>query len=187
MSMRKAQIQGQVFIYILILVIAGIIFIFGFNALQAFTKDIETSKLIKFEKDADRIFTKVGTEYGSRETYTFSLPSDYTEICIVDFDELDYDPYFGPLPDEFDSYPIMKSMIENGIRDNIFIYKEIYMKSFNIGKVQTIDCPAQGSEPRNLTCYTLFNGQVNLRIQGIGNVAQVFEEGPDEDCVLALP
>ena len=57
--MKKAQIQGQVFIYILTLIITGMILLYGYNAITGISKRAEQVELVKFKNDLKEDFETI--------------------------------------------------------------------------------------------------------------------------------
>jgi len=82
---KKAQILGQVFIFIL----AGLIFIliitYGYNAIQYFIETQEQVLLVDFRADLEIALEGVKRDYGSVRKAKFKLPSKYVGICFFDY------------------------------------------------------------------------------------------------------
>ncbi|MBU4493282.1 MAG: hypothetical protein KKA61_02835, partial [Nanoarchaeota archaeon] len=73
--MKKAQIHGQVFIYILTLIITAAILLYGYNAITSISTKAEQVEFVKFKNDLKQDFEKISTDYGSVEVETYSVPS----------------------------------------------------------------------------------------------------------------
>ncbi|MBS3118331.1 hypothetical protein J4417_01465 [Candidatus Woesearchaeota archaeon] len=87
MNRKRAQIIGQVFIYILAIVAFAAILSFGYIAVQKLlTKQCDV-KSIKFKTDLESTFTGIFGSYGKvRNNLDFTLPCETKKVCFVDFD-----------------------------------------------------------------------------------------------------
>ncbi|MBR9676120.1 hypothetical protein GOV05_03870 [Candidatus Woesearchaeota archaeon] len=177
---KKAQMQAQIFVYVLTVIVAGIIFMFGFNAIQGFLFKLHQSQLTSFEIDMKNTFSKISSEYDSIVEHEFVLPQKFSEVCFVDIEELDFwdrtsIPYTlnpGTIPPLLEKHPLISHSITSGAEDNVFVYDKLLEKSFFAGNINIIN-----DTPTNLEiiCYPLFNGRFNLRIKGLGNIAEIEE------------
>ncbi|PIN78936.1 hypothetical protein COV14_01535, partial [Candidatus Woesearchaeota archaeon CG10_big_fil_rev_8_21_14_0_10_33_12] len=73
--MKKAQIQGQVFIYILTLIITGMILLYGYNAIKSISERAKQVELVKFKNDLKEDFETISFDYGSVKTMSYHVPS----------------------------------------------------------------------------------------------------------------
>lgn len=170
---KKAQIQGQIFIYILTVIIAGFIFVFGYNAIISFTEQIEISKLIDFEVEMKNTFSRIGSEYQSFEKHKFVLPSDYEKICFLNLDFVTTSHLAG--------YPLIIDSLASGVKDNVFIYSNWLEKSLDVGDIKILNNTCSDSSPEvAFNCITLFNGKFYLNIRGLGDKPEIEE---DKECL----
>jgi hypothetical protein len=81
---KKAQIIGQVFIFIL----AGLIFIliitYGYKAIQYFLERQEQVMLVDFRTDLEIAIEGVKRDYGTVRKVELRLPSKYSGVCFFD-------------------------------------------------------------------------------------------------------
>lgn len=81
---NKAQIIGQVFIYIL----AGLVFIliitYGYRAVQYFLERQEQVVMIDFRTDLETAVENVKRDFGTVRKVTLKLPSQYFGVCFLD-------------------------------------------------------------------------------------------------------
>lgn len=81
---NKAQIIGQVFVFIL----AGLVFIliiaYGYKAIQYFIERQEQVVLVDFRTDLESAVAGVKRDYGTVRKAEFKLPSKYLGICFLD-------------------------------------------------------------------------------------------------------
>ncbi len=80
----KAQIIGQVFIFIL----AGLVFIliitYGYKAIQYFSERQEQVVLIDFRTDLEIAIEGVKRDYGTVRKLDLKLPTKYQGVCFFD-------------------------------------------------------------------------------------------------------
>jgi len=80
----KAQIIGQVFVYIL----AGLVFIlilaYGYRAVTYFIERQEQVVLIDFRTDLESAVEGVKRDYGTVRKVQLKLPSKYQGVCFLD-------------------------------------------------------------------------------------------------------
>ena len=81
----KAQIIGQVFIFIL----AGLIFIliitYGYKAIKYFIERQEQIQLVDFRTDLEIAIEGVKRDYGTVRKVDLKLPSKYLGVCFFDY------------------------------------------------------------------------------------------------------
>ena len=86
MNRKRAQIIGQVFIYILAIVAFAAILSFGYIAVQKLLQKQCDVKSIKFKTDLESTFSEIYGSYGKvRNKLDFTLPCETTKVCFVDF------------------------------------------------------------------------------------------------------
>jgi len=94
-SSKRAADPSQMFVYIAAIVIVGFVFLYGFKAVSTFLKSSQDIELAKFVKDFQAKASSVGTDFGSVQFVTISIPSKFSRVCVID-------PY---VPPPSDSYP----------------------------------------------------------------------------------
>ncbi len=92
-KMKKAQIQSQVIVYILAVVIMGMIFVFGYQALQRMQNTACEVNRIEFLTDIKADIDIIGSGYGDSKQRTYRLTcGDYRQVCFVNLDHVNNDP-----------------------------------------------------------------------------------------------
>ena len=88
----KAQIIGQIFIFIL----AGLVFIlivtYGYKAIQYFIERQEQVVLVDFRTDLEISIEGVKRDYGTIRKVNLKLPSKYLGVCFFDYTSDTCDP-----------------------------------------------------------------------------------------------
>ncbi len=80
---KKAQVIGQVFVYILAAVTFVLISLFGYNAITQFVGNSEQVEFLSFKNSFERSVKDIYTEYGAVRQEKYSLPAEYSKICLV--------------------------------------------------------------------------------------------------------
>lgn len=80
----KAQIIGQVFIYILAGLVFVLIIAYGYKAVKYFIDRQEQVVLVDFRTDLETAVEGVKRDYGTVRKVTFKLPSKYFGVCFLD-------------------------------------------------------------------------------------------------------
>lgn len=81
---KKAADPNQIFIYISAIVIVGFVFLYGFKAVATFVNSSQDIELAKFVKDFKTSATSVSANFGSIKYVTIRIPSQFTQMCIID-------------------------------------------------------------------------------------------------------
>jgi len=83
MRSNKAQFSiGQVFVYILAIVVAGLIILYGYRAIASFKGQAEDIALVNFKTSIENDIESMATRFGSVRTQEYDVPGD--EVCFID-------------------------------------------------------------------------------------------------------
>jgi len=160
--MKKAQIQGQVFIYILTLIITGMILLYGYNAITGISKRAEQVELVKFKNDLKEDFETISFDYGSVKTMSYHVPSNVNSICFCQSGEY---PYFHSISQDIN--PLVRDVVVSNMKDNVFIIVDDVPESMIIGKIKV-----EGSNNK-VVCINTETGVLKLRLEGLGDGVSV--------------
>ena len=83
----RAQVIGQVFVYILAAVTFVFISLFGYKAVTQFVSHSEGVEFLSFKSSLEKSVKDVYTEYGAVREMTYNLPASYSEICLVNLEK----------------------------------------------------------------------------------------------------
>jgi len=156
--MKRGQIQGQVFIYILTLIITGAILLFGYNAVRGLMDKTDQVELVKFKNELKEDFEKISTDYGSVGVETYSVPSKVKEICFYQEGE---DVDFHPHPDDLN--PLIKDSINDKTGNNVFLVMGDAIEPMELSKLEI------KNEDYNLICIKPSGNRLKLRLEGLGD------------------
>jgi len=148
----KAQIYGQVFIYILTIILISFILVYGYNAVQNFRKRAEQVSCLKFKNDLQNSIESISSDFGSVKRKDLQLCVGYTQACFVESFESPNIP--------INTDPIIKDSILSGTGKNVFLGDNIAKESFYAGKISV--------EP-DVLCIQAANGKISLKLEGKGN------------------
>ena len=78
------------FVFIIAALTFSLIMIFGYKAINSFIESGEDVAFVQFKTQLESSIKKIYTEFGSVRRESFTLPSQYRQICFVDL-EKEYD------------------------------------------------------------------------------------------------
>lgn len=121
---KKAQILGQVFIYILLVIVFGLILVYGVYAVGQLMNRAEKIEIEKFKIDLrnDIANTK---EFGSVEVLDLRIPGKFDELCFRSSGVVIND----------NEKRIIVDKIKSGAKDNMFLYPP-GSESADIGEIE---------------------------------------------------
>lgn len=151
---KEAQIYGQIFIYILTIILVSFILVYGYNAIQDFKKRAEQVSCLKFKNDLKNAVESISSDFGSVKRKDLQLCAQYSQVCFVETFEK------PNLPNNVD--PIIKDSILSNTGLNVFLVEDIAKESFYAGKISV--------EP-DVLCIKAANSKISIRMEGRGNHA----------------
>lgn len=155
--MKKAQILGQVFIYILTIIIFGIILLYGYRAIKDMGARADQVLLIQLKKEMVNAIEK--TDYGSVTKQELTLPNKYGEVCFVDLNR----PANG-----LSEHPLVYDSWDDNVEANMFLIKDkTTVDSYYIGNIEITN--------PYYRCVKAVQGKVTLRLEGKGRLVELSE------------
>lgn len=161
---NKAQISGQVFIYILAAVMIGLLFFIGMKAIGSIVQAGARINIDSTRSDLQSAVETTARQYGSVKKFEFNLPEKYDEICFVD--AMDEEGKFN-----FDISKIENEMVRDsvlsGAKENVFLMKKgVWEDKFTADK---LDVQADYLCIEN-------EGQLVIWLRGTGKKALLFTQ-----------
>ena len=148
--MKKSQIYGQIFTYILMAFLVSLILIFGYNSIQNFRSKADDVCYMQLKSDMENSIESSIGDYGSVKKKDIKLCGGYFKICMVEtFNE-------PILPTDLD--PIMRDSIISKAGRNIFLFDKNGVKSFYAGNISL--------DSGGVLCM---NSSSILKLEGKGN------------------
>lgn len=156
--MRKSQMIGQIFIFVLAALIFLLILIYGYRAISSFLARSEQVSLIDFKTDLESAVDVIKRDYGSVKKVELRLPTRYTEVCFVDPDKTKKP---GDLED---ARPLMYAAWLAG-SENVFLVPKqeapIYLEGIAVDG--------------GYNCIDVAYGKITIKLQGLGKQAKISE------------
>jgi hypothetical protein len=161
----KAQVIGQVFIFI----IAGIVFVlilgYGYKAIMGFIEKGEKVELIDFRNELDSAITVIKRDYGSVQRVDLRIPPNIKEVCFVTSN-----------PDDIKS---------SAWQDNLKQKSQMMYDSWLMGSGKNVFLLPKRTDdlqigdilidPEGFLCAPVSGSKVSLRVEGTGNRAKISE------------
>jgi len=156
---KRSQIIGQIFIYIVAIVLISFILVYGYKAIKMFQDKESRISYLQFKTDLQSGVRTIASDYGTVKTLKFQVPSGYRTVCFVrSYPEL---PTLSN-PD----YPLIVNNVNSDVGDNVFLVNDDMEESFSAGKIEVGD-------GEDMLCLDVFSGTLKLRIEGRGNRARL--------------
>lgn len=168
---QKAQVQSQVFIYILALVGMAIFLIYAYRFILSYQENLYSSELVKFMKDFTFYIDELASSYMTIKTVEFhNYPRNYKKICFLDLYNLSLHP--SHIPEE---YPIVKYLLQRRLQFsgdpeeeiiNVFLVNDIEEFGFYVKNMRV-----DGA----FRCFNLTGKSLRIKLEGIGRKALLKE------------
>lgn len=167
----KGQIN-QIFVFIMAIVVAGLILLFGIRFIGDYLEKQDQILLTDFINDVE---TRVSsTSFGSVDISSFRLPKDYEMVCFVDYENSPSDPSLhskivadvqsrgGVFGNEFNNAMFLIDTKGTPEENDDSIQSNV------VGKVKV-------SDPY-WVCFTSGSGRLSLRFEGVKGGTLVSED-----------
>ena len=167
---KRAQMPGQIFVYILAIVIVGVIIVYGYNAIKDFSDRGDQVAFVSFKTSFENTVKAMVSDYGTIKRPDFEVPPQYERVCVVDFSTAASGGLCAPTSDDYE--PIVCSGWKQGasqkasnpdkdvLLPNVFLTPD-GSESFHVGNIKI---PATG-----YSCSPVRNGKVNIQFKSVGD------------------
>jgi len=166
--MRKAQVS-QIFTYIIILLVVGVLVIMGYRGIMSIMKTSCQHQRVLFEKDLLNLIDE-NTDKGSVHEETLKAPCDVIEICLVNSNHCPDTAREGVL---LDSNNVKDNVTRNAANDctsNIF-FKGQFTEA--VGFSNKISLASPDPLLAKIQCFDVRNGEFKFLFTGLGRKTQV--------------
>ena len=165
--MKKAQIQAQIFVYVLAMIVIALVLLYGYSSLTTMKDRAKQVDILSLQNDVIKSIEKVSNDYGTVRAPKFNIPTDYTEICFIDIDK-------SPAAELQSNHPLVYEAWSevSGASANVFLITDLVEESFLVGDS---DNSIISIEEPNYLCIEVTNRQVKVRLEGIGGKARLSE------------
>lgn len=154
----RAQLAGQIFVYIITILIVGIVLLFGYKSISEFRSKADSVSLLRFQKELEASAKSIKNQFGTVKKKDFTL-AEFNEVCFI----RNYQVSLAgiDISVKFQDYPLIKDAFESNTGKNVFLLsnKEIG-ESFNIEDLVV----------ENLfQCFDVNNNLLSLTFEGMGD------------------
>ncbi|TKJ17387.1 hypothetical protein CEE44_02530 [Candidatus Woesearchaeota archaeon B3_Woes] len=164
MKNKKSQMAGQVFMYVLAMVVFSMTLLYGYKAINYFNDRSEEISYLQIESDIKNEVEKIEADSkGTIKKKVLTVPGNYDHICFVE----SY-PSF-PSAAISTQYPLINGHINNGAEDKNMFLAPPGDVSFYVGDIKVED----GADQEE--CVEVVNGKVTLKLESMGNHVWVSE------------
>ncbi|MBU0461981.1 MAG: hypothetical protein KJ574_05325 [Nanoarchaeota archaeon] len=177
---RKAQMPGQIFIYILAIIIVGVIIAYGYTAIKDFSARGEQVAFISFKTDFENTVKTMVSDYGTIKRPEFSIPQKYKKVCVIDFKKGYSEGYSSDtvtciMGDQVKFEPLVCNAWKQGASQygsnpnsqitlsNVFLTPD-GSDSFNVDKIRV----ASG-----ILCAPVKNGKIKMQFKSLGDGVEI--------------
>ncbi|HYD03198.1 MAG TPA: hypothetical protein VEC16_02765 [Alphaproteobacteria bacterium] len=168
-KIKKGQIAGQIFIYMMAVIVIGAIAIIGYGAIsKVLTKSCDAEKA-SFKTNIEEMIEKY-TSYGSVNKKTMKAPCEYDTIIFVDTTSVSTPS--GRNAFSCASNRIIQDSVKSGADINIFVMSSD--RTIPIGHSDLISL-AEGSTTKCLVIDSK-NGNFYMTLTGLGSSTQISVE-----------
>jgi hypothetical protein len=164
---KKGQIAGQVFIYMMAVIIIGGIALIGYSAVKKIvTKSCDAEKA-SFKTDIIGLIEKY-TSYGSVNKKTLKAPCEYETVCFVDTSDINSRTLFLD-PSKCDN-PLIRNSVKAGNMQNIFVISNAATIPIGYSDLISLDSTYKG---RGCLCITQTNRNFYITFNGLGSSTEI--------------
>ncbi len=160
----KAQIVGQVFIYVVAAILFSLIILYGYKAISKLVHDSDNLALVQLKSDLESAVRSVKSTSDVKKK-TVVLPSGATKLCFI---ELEKDAPGNQPPPNLS--PLIWDSWNDDVQQNVFLLPQKSDLKIYIGKIQI----GEQADPGYL-CIDAVNGQITLRLEGKGDRTKISE------------
>lgn len=169
--MKKGQLTGQIFIFIIAIILFGLILLYGYKAVKEFGQTQEDVTLIEFRDQFSSKVKQVSANYGSVKKHEIILPSKYSEICFVEY--IDDKNVLRKVADQmYEVNPLIADALEGGTDQNVFLVP-FAQTEIVVPPLEIEDGPGEGAEKAFLCIPN--TGRITIRLEGLGDKTRVSE------------
>jgi hypothetical protein len=176
--MRKGQVAGQIFIYIIAIVVVGFILLYGYSAIKNFRERGDEVEFISLKTNIESSVKSIASDYGSVRRPDFAVPGKYTEVCFVDRNKAAAADISGLCDSTKDDYEPIACEGWKTKRYNVFLIPD-GSEGFDVGEISIYNA-ATGEGNAPYICVPVVNGKLRVTLTGKGDRVQVEEYVPED-------
>lgn len=164
MKSKKAQMMGQIFVFILALVVFSGVLLYGYRAISTIGEGVEDAAFISFYQDLKTKVEQVSIDFGSVKKFKATPPQGFNEICFLDLKRLETDQG-GSLTSLRATKPLIADAVEGGTDQNMFFSPLAKTPT----KLARLDIET------GFLCIEVESRDMVLRLEGLGDRTKLSE------------
>jgi hypothetical protein len=157
----KGQVAGQIFIYIMAIIVIGGIALIGYSAIKNITSKSCDAEKISFKAEIEGLIEKY-TSYGSVNKAGMKAPCGYDTVCFVDSSSVGASKSIS-----CSNSLLIENSVNEGVEQNIFAISS--GKTIPIGYSALITL----TNPLECSCIEKKNGKFDITFNGKGSSAEI--------------
>tara|TARA_Y100000031_G_scaffold143464_1_gene173946 strand:+ start:142 stop:672 length:531 start_codon:yes stop_codon:yes gene_type:complete len=167
---KKAQIMGQIFIYIMAAIIFSLVLLYGYTAISDFINRADQVAEIELRTDLKASIKSTASSQDVKQK-VISIPSKFKEICFIDLDIQNHHGITAEQTAMCDSTsPDFNALICNfwttGAQNNVFLIPGAEV-SIDVGNIDL--------DTKGFLCVKTSEGKAKLRLEGKGDRTKISE------------
>ena len=153
--MRNAQLYGQIFTYVLTIILVLFILVYGYNTIVNFKNRAEQISCLKFKSDLSSAVEGILSDFGSVKRKDLELCNGYAQACFVET----FERFDRQNPQGTNNRFIIDS-VKSDTGKNAFLINSGAPDSFYAGNI---------SVNPDVLCINAVDNKISLRLEGKGN------------------
>ncbi len=163
--MKNAQVIGEVFIYILAIVLFSLIMVYGYNSIRNLGEKADTVVILQLGKQLSSAVKKTTSDYGTVIKEEVSIPNKYDKICFIDLSYTGQESTNICTLGNQDYNPVICNSWKDRISKNMFlISKDTNVISIDIGNIRI--------PKEHYFCQNVIFGKIALKLEGKGSYVE---------------
>lgn len=172
---KRGQIAGQVFIYIMAVIVIGGIVLIGYSAIKNILDKSCKVEQVTFKSDIEGLIEKY-TSYGSVNKKNLGAPCSYDTVCFVDATDI-YDISQGAGSGTFEcDNKLIQDSVNSGVQQNIFVMSNKQTIPVGYSQLIRLEKDAEATTGKCL-CIKQVSGNFNIKFSGYGSYTQISSGG----------
>jgi hypothetical protein len=170
----RAQIQSQIFFYILGAMVMGLLLLIGVRSIGVLTDNQCSVEETQFATDIKSAIEK-NKQWGINKVQNFALPCDYSQVCFVSRKTVDEVSAPGSARFPEGKYPTIIDSVESDSPVNVFVEKDGgFIPLKGLTETLPVLLPETDSNSAPIDPVVCFSGSpVRIRFVGKGQTAEL--------------
>ena len=165
--MKKSQIHGQIFIYILTIVLVSFILVYGYNVIKNLQNNVQQVSCLKFRDDLKNAVDIISNDFGRVKKEDIEICPPYKRVCFVETyyakNVVKDNPRNSEVGVPIDQ--ILKDNIKSETGKNVFLVDRASKEWFYAGNISINPGPVNF----DVLCMNAINSRIILKLEGKGD------------------